>query len=263
MPSFEKVPYSLSMLGWALNEEENVARYIERAGDMLAQLSDDFELILIDDGSTDHTVEIIQEAMTTRPWLRLHINEGNRGPGYNTRVAIGLAQKDYLFWQTVDWAYDITNLMESLNLLADVDVLQGVRIHEDKGRRILRRRSDNSWKAIISLSNYYLIRILFSFPVNDFQNVTVYPRELIQSVKLESESSFTNPECLLKTYWQGATIREIPTPFIKRSKGVAKGTRFPQLVKAVQDILKWWVKWVVLRQRDFVKRGTIIPWDAS
>ena len=119
---------SLSMLGWAWNEAENIADYIERAEQFLRTLTDDFELVLIDDGSTDGTVEIMRRCQTTRPWLRLHENGRNRGSGYNTKVAIGLARKDYLFWQMVDWSYDLSSLLAYLPRLGeDCDVLQGVR----------------------------------------------------------------------------------------------------------------------------------------
>src|SRR5438552_5348917 len=98
---------SISMLGWALNEEPNVGRYIERAEALLRRVADDFELIIVDDGSTDATAAIVERYGQTRPWLRLVRNDHNRGSGYNTKRAIGLARKDYLFWQTVDWSYDL------------------------------------------------------------------------------------------------------------------------------------------------------------
>ena len=64
-----RVPFSLSMLGWALNEEESLGGYIDRAGALLASLTDDYELVFIDDGSTDRTWEIAVEYQRTRPWL--------------------------------------------------------------------------------------------------------------------------------------------------------------------------------------------------
>src|SRR5438128_125932 len=115
------------MLGWALNEEDNVFQYIDRAEAFLRTVADDFELVLIDDGSTDRTWQLLLESQRTRPWVRVFQNEHNRGSGYNTKRAISLAQKDYLLWQTVDWSYDITRLGASLNLLEKSDVLQGVR----------------------------------------------------------------------------------------------------------------------------------------
>jgi hypothetical protein len=122
----------------------------------------------------------------------------------------------------------------------------------------LRGRSDNWRKAVISLVNYRLVRTLFRLPFGDYQNVTVYPRALIQSVTLETESSFTNVECLLKTFWLGTRFKEVRVPFVKRVRGRATGTRPRELFAAVRDILRWWVQWIVLGRRRFVRRGTVV-----
>jgi hypothetical protein len=173
-------------------------------------------LILIDDGSPI-APGIATEYQKTRPWLKPW--ERNRGSGYNTKRAISLATKDYVFWQTVDWAYDIRHLARALGDLNSVDVLQGVRVDTTSARGMVDHRSDNPYKGLVSVVNYRLIRTLFRLPLGDYQNVTVYPRSLIQSVTLEAESAFTNPECLLKTWWHGATFKEVPVPFVKRQRG--------------------------------------------
>jgi hypothetical protein len=234
-----KVPFSVSMLGWALNEEESIGGYIERAGAYLADLTDDYELIIIDDGSTDRTWEIVEEYARTRPWLCPHRNHRNRGSGYNTKCAIGLATKQYLFWQTVDWSYDIDELKLAFPLLSTCDVLQGTRAGTLSLRGLLFQRSDNPYKGLVSIINYLIIRVLFRLPLSDYQNVTVYPRQLIQSVTLETESSFTNPECLLKTWWKGVTIQEVRVPFVKRDRGQGTGTRPRAIIAAVADIVRW------------------------
>jgi glycosyltransferase involved in cell wall biosynthesis len=257
-----KHPFSLSMLGWALNEEQNIAGYIERAGRFLAALTDDYELIIIDDGSTDGTLAVARAYAESRPWLKIYANERNRGSGYNSKRAVGLATKDYLFWQTTDWAYDITRLGENLGYLADYDVLQGVRLNTISLHGLL-RRSDNGLKALISITNYLLVRLLFRLPLHDYQNVTVYPRRLIQSVTLESESAFTNPECLLKVWWKGARIKEIPVPFLKRQLGLAKGTRPKVIWASIRDIFGWWWRWIVRGRRRDHGRGTVHAWSEA
>src|SRR5437867_9113697 len=125
-------------------------------------------------------------------------NERNRGSGYNYKRALALATKDYVFFFKQKTAYDITLLGEALPLLDTYDVLQGVRVANGSVGELLRGRSDTVRKAVISYTNYLLVRVLFRMPVHDFQNVTVFPRRLIQSISLESESAFTNPECMLK-----------------------------------------------------------------
>jgi hypothetical protein len=258
LPDTPRVPFSLSMLGWALNEEDSVGDYIDRAGALLSALTDDYELVFVDDGSTDRTWAIATEYQRTRPWLKAHRNDRNRGSGYNTKRAIALASKDYLFWQTVDWAYDIRQLVRALPALGRVDVLQGVR-SDALTAGTMRDRSDNAYKGLVSLVNYRLIRTLFQLPIRDYQNVTVYPRGLIQGVTLETESSFTNAECLLKTWWRGTTFAEVHVPFVKRSRGTGKGTKPRAIAAAITDILYWWARWIVLGHRADRGRGTVVP----
>ena len=258
LPGTRRVPFSVSMLGWALNEEESVAVYIDRASALLGAVTADYELVLIDDGSTDRTWEIMTECRRTRPWLRAYRNERNRGSGYNTKRAIALATKEYLFWQTVDWAYDIRYLMQALNDLSSVDVLQGVRVDTTSPRGMLDQRSDTAYKGLVSVVNYRLVRTLFRLPLRDYQNVTVYPRTLIQSVTLETESAFTNPECLLKTWWRGATFKEVPVPFVKRQRGRGTGTRPMAVLAAIRDILYWWARWILLGRRTDRGQGRVV-----
>jgi glycosyltransferase involved in cell wall biosynthesis len=257
-----KHSFSLSMLGWALNEEQNIAAYIEKAGQFLSALTDDFELILIDDGSSDRTLEIARTYEKTCSWLRLFAKDKNRGGTYSAKRAIALSTKDYLFWQTTDWSYDITRLGENLAYLHEYDVLQGIRFDTMSLRGLL-RRSDNWRKAVISLTNYMVIRTLFRLPLHDYQNVTVFPRRLIQSVPLESHSSFTGPECLLKLWWKGVRFKEIPVAFIKRQHGEATGTRPKALLAAMRDIAHWWWRWIVCRRRADRGHGTVRYWTEA
>lgn len=241
------------MLGWGLDEEENLPKYLDQAEQFLRSVSDDFELIVVDDGSTDDTWRVATEAQKTRPWLKLLRNERNCGAAYSAKRAIRAASKDYVFWQTVDWAYDISGMPSVFHLLREFDILQGVRVNALTATAFS-LRSDTSWKGLISHTNYRLVRLLFQLPLNDYQNVTVYPRALLQSFEFETDSSFMNPELLLKAWWSGASFREVPVPFIKRQHGVAKGTRWTSIVRSVRDIFYWWMVWIVLGRR--AKKGT-------
>jgi hypothetical protein len=191
-------------------------------------------------------------------------------------VAISKATKEFLFWQTVDWAYDISDLRKSLEHLKTFDVVQGVRIGAVAGSswplqgllnlfssKHLKQRSDSVSKAFVSVINYVLIRLLFRVPVSDFQNVTFYPTKWIQSVRFEARSSFANPEGLIKAYWSGMTIKQVSIGFIPRQHGVAKGTRLPAIRAAIFDIVRLWLKWTVLRKRGRVSKGRVISLDGG
>jgi glycosyltransferase involved in cell wall biosynthesis len=250
------------MLAWALNEEDNVRPFVERAEALLRALSPDFELVLIDDGSRDRTSAIVRELQQSRPWLRLHVNERNRGSGYNTRCAIGLARREILFWQTVDWSYDLSALPDAARLLDECDALQGFRPGTLSPAGFF-RRSDTALKAFISLSNYWLVRLLHRVPARDFQNVSVYRTAFAQALPLEAESAFTNPECLIRAYWRGARIQEFPVPFVKRTRGVAKGTRLRVVLRSLRDVWLYWWRWSVRGGLGERRRGEIRRWPSA
>jgi hypothetical protein len=236
---------SVSMLGWALNEEQNLAEYVRRAEAFLRSVSDDYELVLVDDGSTDRTWAMARELQAVHPWIKLLRNDGNKGPGYCYRHAIEAATKDYFLAETVDWAYDIEALGRAFDHLRHYDVLQGVRPGEFSVG-MLRRRSDSLFKGVVSLVNYLLIRVLFRVPFADFQNVTVCPTRLTRALVIESDSSFTNPEVMMKLYWNGASFLQVPVPFQKRGRGKGSGTKVRNIVKSISEILTHWTRWTLL-----------------
>ncbi len=269
----DKFDRSVSLVCWAYNEEASIEEFLRKASSLMDSAVEDYEIILIDDGSADKTYEIAREFQEQNPRLRIFRNKRNLNVGISGPSAIRKASKEILFWQTVDWCYDISNLRIFLEYLKKYDIVQGVRRKPVKvkvkflkpfagllklfGIKHLTRRSDTISKAIVSIINYSLIRTLFLIPLSDFQNVTFYPTEWIQSIKFEAKSSFFNPEGLIKSYWNGMSIKEVPINFIPRSKGRAKGTRLKAIANSVTDIFSLWLKWVVRGRREFIKKGQV------
>ena len=248
----QNVDLSVSLLAWGLNEEDLIEDFLNRAFALLAATVKDYEIIFVNDGSTDRTANILEEYRSKEPRLKIITNSKNVNVGISCRRAVKAASKEVLFWQTVDWSYDIDDIRIYLALLKYYDVVQGIRpvperllSHIPLLRSIYRikGRSDNLWKAMVSLGNYYVQRILFGVHFHDFQNVTFYPTKLAQSLDLGAVSPFINPEMLIKAYYSGATFIEVPISFIPRSKGEAKGTKLKTIVRTVADILWHWTRW--------------------
>lgn len=272
--SYQKFDRSVSLISWAYNEEALIGEFLEKATKLMTSSIDDYEIILIDDGSTDRTYEIAESFRIKNNRLKIFRNEYNLNVALSSQRAIQMASKEYLFWQTVDWGYDISHLREFLEHLKTFDVVQGVRrkpvvvkvkilkpvlaLLKIFSKKHLMMRSDTVIKAIISVTNYVMIRILFNIPLSDFQNVTFYKTKWIQSIEYEAKSSFANPEGLIKAYWDGLSIKEVPINFIPREEGEAKGTKLKSIINSVKDILRLWFQWVILNKRKYNRKGIIV-----
>lgn len=274
-----KFDRGVSLLCWAYNEEELIEDYLTRCAELLSKNIEDFEIVVVDDCSTDQTNDIVRRLQTSIPQIKLCRNPVNLNVGLSFQKALANASKELLFWQTIDWAYDIADLRLFLELTKHYDIVTGVRIAPvlavDKKERLLlsflklfgmqhiTKRSDTIKKALVSLCNYVLIRVLYKMPLSDFQNVSFYPTKLIQSIKYESRSSFSNPEGILKSYWQGASIIEVPISFIPRSMGEAKGTKLAAIKSSIKDVFGLWFKWIVLGRIPNRGKGSVVRLDMT
>jgi glycosyltransferase involved in cell wall biosynthesis len=264
-----KFERGVSLLVWGYNEEVLVEWFLKKAVDLLSEVAVDWEIVFVDDCSTDRTAELLHAFAAREPRLKIIRHERNLNVGMACRTAIAHASKEFFFSQTVDWAYDIGKLRIFLELLKYFDVVQGVRpvpirllsyIPIIRSIYRVRSRSDSLYKAIISITNYYVLRILFGAAFHDFQNLTFYRTETIRKLEIFGRTSFVNPELLLKSYYSGASFIEVPIRFIPRTAGAPKGTRLTAVVRAVFDTAKNWIAWGALyrfRYRDPRKTGHI------
>jgi len=261
-----KFTRSVSMLAWAYNEEELIESFLQRSVELLDRTVTDWEIVLVDDCSTDLTNEIVTAFAATEPRVRIIRHKSNLNVGMACRTAIAHARKEFLFWQTVDWSYDISKLRVFLELLMYFDAVQGIRpvpirllSYIPVLRSIYRvsRRSDSLFKAIISLGNYYVLTILFGVRFHDFQNVTFYRTHAVQSLSIVGQTSFVNPELLLKSYYNGTRFIEVPIRFISRERGTAKGTRPAVVARSVFDTTRNWIAWGARNRLDRSPRQPI------
>jgi glycosyltransferase involved in cell wall biosynthesis len=252
VPTASKIAHSVSLVCYGYNEEDLIAAFFQRAVGLLDSVVTDYEIIYIDDCSTDHTWEIAQRFARNDSRLRVWRNDRNRNIGYSFKRAVSLAEKEYLFWQTIDWSYDLSNLGIFLALLDHFGMVIGVRpvpvrllayIPVVRSIYRVRTRSDNFIRAMVSLANYYVLRILFGLDVHDFQNIQFHRTKMLQSFKLHGESSFLGIEIMIRACNCGLDLVEVPIRFIPRTKGVSKGIRPAAIWKSCRDIARNWFAW--------------------
>src|ERR1700730_11615788 len=106
----DKLPCSVSLVCYGYNEEDSIADFFQRAVSLLESVVTDYEIVFIDDSSTDSAWDIAQRFARANARIRIFRNDRNRNIGYSFKRGVSLAQKEYICWQTVDWAYDLSDL---------------------------------------------------------------------------------------------------------------------------------------------------------
>jgi glycosyltransferase involved in cell wall biosynthesis len=248
----EKFGQTVSLVCYGYNEAELIAEFFKRAVDTLEAAIADYEIVFIDDCSTDSTWQIAQRFAAENGRIRIARNDQNRNIGYSFKRGVSLARKEYLFWQTIDWSYDLTDLRIFLELLSHFGVVVGVRpvpirllayIPVVRSIYRVRTRSDNLTRAMVSLANYYVLRMLFGLNVHDFQNIQFHRTKTLQSFELHGESSFLGIEMMIRARSVGLDLIEVPIKFLPRTKGASKGIRLKAIWKSCRDIARNWVAW--------------------
>ena len=242
--------YSVSLWSWALNEQELVEDFVRRSVRDLARACRDFELILVDDGSTDGTWPILERLAREIRELVIVRHERTLRPGRCMHSCLARTTKEIVFWNTVDGFFDSSELGAWLAELDTCDMIQGVRTNLS---------ANTPYRKLTHLVNYWLIRILFGLNLAEFQNVKFLRASFLRRAGLESASAFTNPECAIKAYWAGLTIREKSMVFQPRKSGKPKGAHPANILETFRDIWTFWFQWVLLKQLPKpVQRGRIL-----
>lgn len=121
---------ALSLIVPAFNEERRIAYTIEKTGDYLVKRYSpgDFEVIVVDDGSSDTTAKVVADLCKTRPWLQILTGEPNRGKGYATRRGIMASKGKVIGFMDADYKTPIEELEKLVPLVEkDIDFAIGSR----------------------------------------------------------------------------------------------------------------------------------------
>lgn len=232
-------PFSLSLVATAFNERELIEEFLHKSARDLAAVTDDWEIILVNDGSTDGTLELACATAAKNPRIRVLDLGRNLGTGSCYIPGFYAASREIVFNNTVDAFFDTAELPRMLPLLREFDVLSGYRSD---------LKANNLYQKLLTVVNYRLIRLLFGLPLRAFQTLQFHRRAFFDEIEMEARSSFLSPELLFKASRLGRRIGEVPIVFHARKAGTAKGGRLVHVLRSVRNILHFWWRWRVLRR---------------
>jgi glycosyltransferase involved in cell wall biosynthesis len=219
---------SLSVFFPAYNEQDIIAKTVESASRAVSRFADDYEIIVVDDGSSDQTATVVEDIARRDPHVRLVSHGVNRGYGAALRTGFASAQKELVFFSDADGQFDLQELVGLLGMLNRAPVVLGYRI----------RRSDPLYRLFIAKVYNILIRMVFGLRVRDIDCAfKLFRREVLQNVTLESDGAFISSELLIKLKRNNVPMVERGVHHYPRTTGTSKGATPKVILKTIRDVV--------------------------
>ena len=223
-----------------------------------SSLTDDYEVIVVNDGSTDSTPQILDELARVYPRLRVITHEVNRGYGGALRTGFASATKDIVFYTDGDAQYDpaeMTRLWPKMT--HGVDLVNGYKIS----------RSDPLHRIVIGRVYHHTVKLMFGLSVRDVDcDFRMLRRSIFDVVHLEKNSGVICLEMMRKIERGGFRIVEVPVHHYHRAHGKSQFFNFRRIARTGVDVLKLWHALVVRHPADsaegaapHVEEGTRTP----
>ena len=222
---------SISVVFPLFNEEDYVLRAYEAAVDALCPITSDFEIILVNDASTDRTREIVESLCAKDTRVKAVHNPVNLKLGGTLRAGYACATKELLLYTDADLPFDLHEVRKAVRLLEvqKADVVSAYRFD---------RTSEGLLRTIYSFFYNSLVRVLFGLAIKDVNfSFKLFKRSLLDKFALRSEGSFIDVEFLCRARKVGAHIIQIGVDYFPRSRGVSTLSSPAVIVKILRELL--------------------------
>jgi dolichol-phosphate mannosyltransferase len=214
----------------AFNEEAGIRQAVAEADEALADLAEDYEVLVVDDGSTDRTAAAVAEEMARRPRVVLLRHEGNRGYGAALRTGFLAARCDLVAFTDADCQFHLADLGRLLALAETHAVAAGYR----EGRQ-------DPWRRRFLSRGYNLLtRALLGTRVRDLDcALKVFRREALADLLPQSSGFFVNAEMLTRARQHGYRVAEAGVRHRPRLRGASK-VSLAEVPRTLATLLPFW-----------------------
>ena len=226
--------YSLSVILPAHNEEAVIADTIHPVIDTLTAWVQDFEVIVVNDGSKDATRTIVEAIAATDPRVRLINHATNQGYGAALVSGFEAVTKDLVFFMDSDGQFDICDLERFFPFIGEYDAVLGYRINRQD--TWMRKLNAWGWKMLVST--------VFGLHVRDVDCAfKLYRADFFREHRLETRGAMINAEILYKFTRAGYTYTQVGVHHLPRRGGRATGAKPAVIARAFRELFTYAWKW--------------------
>ena len=206
----------------------------------------DFEVIVVNDGSQDDSLAVLQELASEFPLLRIVNHAANRGYGGALISGFAAATKEWVFYTDGDAQYDATEVAVCVAAVTDeIDVVQGFKIG----------RGDSWYRKVIGRVYHHTVRVAFRLRVRDTDcDFRLIRRSVLNRVSLRSNTGVICVEMMCSFLRVGARFTEVGVSHRHRPHGKSQFFRVPAITRSAVQLMQLWWRLMVREPRDTPSR---------
>jgi glycosyltransferase involved in cell wall biosynthesis len=222
---------SVSLVIPMFNEELNIEHALACAIEALDRYSGDWEILVVDDASTDRSAEIVARESAAEPRIRMVRHPVNRKLGASLKTGFAAATKDLVLYMDADLPFDPETIGPAIRAMrvTRADLIAGYRL--DRTGEGLRR-------TIYSYLYNTLIGILFGWPHRDINfSFKLIRREVLEAIELKSEGSLIDAELIVKAKNLGFSIQQFGLDYFPRTHGSSTLSSPAVILKIFRELI--------------------------
>jgi len=217
----------LSLVFPVFDEEPNIGPLLDHALALAPRLADAFEIVVVDDGSRDGSLGVIEARRRAEPRIRLVRHAANRGYGAALRAGLREARGELVFFSDADLQFDLAQLATLLAHTHEFDIVAGYR----EPRR-------DPWPRLALAATWgALVRGLFGLRVRDIDCAfKVFHRRVLEAIPIASVGACVNTEILVRARQAGYRIHQVAVDHRRRRAGRQTGARPRVILRALFEL---------------------------
>jgi len=217
----------LSLVFPVFDEEQNVGQLLDESLRLAPILAQDYEIVVVDDGSRDGSAAIVEAFCRANSRVRLVRHASNRGYGAALRAGLREARGELVFFSDADLQFDLDEIATLLAHTRDFDVVAGYR----------KRRCDPWPRQLLAWAWGTLVSGLFDLRVRDIDCAfKVFRRHVIDAIPIASIGAFINTEILVRASNANFRIHQVPVTHRRRRHGRQSGARPRVILRALIEL---------------------------
>jgi glycosyltransferase involved in cell wall biosynthesis len=220
---------SISIFFPCYNEAGNIKTLVNKTLRTAKAFTNDLEIILVNDGSTDETARLIDELDKEYPPVRAIHHQQNLGYGSALQTGFGAATKELVFYTDGDGQFDISELSDILPLIHQHDIVSCYRINRSDG--FIRKVNAWCWTKLVCF--------LFKLRLKDIDCAfKLYKRNIFDNIKIKSTGALIDTEILARATKKGYTITQAGVHHYPRTVGSQTGANISVIMRAFRELFE-------------------------